>query len=632
MDPVGPLAESGQTTLLPWQDWGILKYPLISVTIRIVDSLSCQEIHTMATSAPSSPIDPPRPRQNWVIGPVPDYLLIVVAPILGLIWGVATFKLFGGGLNGQVAVIGIFMIFNVAHHFPTFIRIYGDADLMKRFRWSLLLAPIIPFTASILLCSYLVLRGFPIQYIVYLSIILTIWDPWHFLMQHYGFMRIYDRHNRAPRKIAARMDYWLCATWFIFCMISATGWLPNLIYDFNDFFGVPLLFLFNSSIYGLMLTTSLVAALAMTLVYAYYLYWCRKNGFYISTVKLLLVLVTFSIMYLTFAPNALMEKWVPAWTFSMGFAAIGMVHVSQYLAIVWKYNRGLARREGASRSPFFTRLFKSRGGTLTTVMIGYVLVCLIYGSLLTNYGKSFWFPYLGLNEGGFTTGLLIVLGSTVFTSTLLHYYYDGFIWKLRHKENRQHLDLVEGQEEAQKEDSWWKRSDTSSAGTVLAWQSLYFLVPMALLSGLFWLSISPPQERDPILGMQISQLEQGSALTFQQRRRLGEESIQRAGKQLEIEQQMVTIRPRAVNHFKIANLLYERAQCQFYWDRIEQGISPDLPPRPADLVRMNPPLSGALEHYQRALTLPPPYGQVDRRDVEQRMSFIKQIQRMMTNR
>jgi hypothetical protein len=47
---------------------------------------------------------------------------------------------------------------------------------------------------------------------------------------------------------------------------------------------------------------------------------------------------------------------------------------------------------------------------------------------------------------------------------------------------------------------------------------------------------------------------------------------------------------------------------------------------------MNPPLSGALEHYQRALTLPPPYGQVDRKDVEQRMSFIKQIQRMMTNR
>jgi hypothetical protein len=33
----------------------------------------------------------------------------------------------------------------------------------------------------------------------------------------------------------------------------------------------------------------------------------------------------------------------------MGFATIGMVHVTQYLAIVWKYNRGLARRPGAAR-------------------------------------------------------------------------------------------------------------------------------------------------------------------------------------------------------------------------------------------------------------------------------------------
>jgi len=594
----------------------------------------------MATSITPSPIDQPQPRQNWVLGPVPDYLLIVVAPILGLIWAVTTFNLFGGGLNGQLAVIGIFMIFNVAHHFPTFIRIYGDADLMKRFRWSLLLAPILPFTASVLLCSFLVLRGFPIHYIIYLTIILTIWDPWHFLMQHYGFMRIYDRHNRAPRNIAARMDFWLCATWFIFCMISATGWLPNLIYDFNNYFGVPLLYLLNSSIYGLMLTISLAAALAMTLVYAYYLYWCRKNGFYISTVKLLLVLVTFSIMYLAFAPNALMEKWVPAWTFSMGFAAIGMVHVSQYLAIVWKYNRGLARREGASRSPFFTRLFKSSGGILTTVMIGYVLVCLIYGTLLTDYGKSFWFPYLGLNPGGFTNGLLIVLGSTVFTSTLLHYYYDGFIWKLRHKENQQNLDLVEGKEDQQgTENSWWKSSTTLPAGKVLAKQSLYFLLPIALLSGLFWISIDQPQERYPIFGMHVSMDPMSG--TPQARKNLFEESVKRVGEQLKIEKQMLSIRERAGTHCYIADLLFERAMCQQYWDKIEQRIPGRL--GPADFVRLEQPLASALEHFQKALELPPPYGHpeegmltaeisggtksiVDQDYIKARMADIREIQ------
>jgi len=600
----------------------------------------------MATYVPSRSVDQPRPRQNWVLGPIPDYLLIVVAPLLGLLWAIATFHLFGGGINGQLAVIGIFMIFNVAHHFPTFIRIYGDKDLMKRFRWSLLLAPILPFTASILLCSYLVAHGFPLHYIVYLSIILIIWDPWHFLMQHYGFMRIYDRHNKAPRAIAARMDYWLCTTWFIFCMVSATGWLPDLIYDFNRYFGVPLLFLLNSSIYGILLATSLVAALLMTVGYVYYIHWCRKKGYFVSTVKLLLVLVTFSVMYLTFAPNPLMEKWVPAWTFSMGFAAIGMVHVSQYLAIVWKYNRGLARREDASRSSIFTRLFSARGQLLGVVMVAYVLICLVYGALLTDFGKSFWFPFLGLEEGGLTTAILIVLGSTVFTSTLLHYYYDGFIWKLRHKENQQNLDLVEGQEEKEGTgSSWWKSSDTVPAGTVLVKQALYFLLPMAVLSGLFWISISQPVERFPIVGMRVSMDEAAGPLP--QRRKLGRDSIVRVKKQLEIEEQMLAIRERAVNHCYAADLLFERAMCQNYWDKLEQGLAGTL--GPADFVRLEQPLSSAMEHFQKALDLPPPYGHqeevilvmalslgakryADRIYIEARMADIQEIQGILKGR
>ena len=597
----------------------------------------------MATYAPASSTDQQRPRQNWVLGPIPDYLLIVVAPVLGLLWAVATFYLFGGGVNGQLAVIGIFMIFNVAHHFPTFIRIYGDAGLMKRFRWSLLLAPVLPFTASVLLCTYLVTRGFPIHYIVYLSIILTIWDPWHFLMQHYGFMRIYDRHNRAPRNIAARMDYWLCATWFIFCMVSATGWLPNLIYDFNQHFGVPILFLLNSTIYSVLLTGSLVAAVAMTVVYLGYLHWCKKNGYYVSLVKLTLVLVTFSVMYLAFAPNPLMERWVPAWTFSMGFAAIGMVHVSQYLAIVWKYNRGLAKRDGASRSSLFTRLFSSRGNLLVTVMVGYVLICLLYGGLLTDYGRSFWSPYLGIKNFNVYTGLLVVLGSTVFTSTILHYYYDGFIWKLRHKENQQNLALESGQQEKQgAAGSWWDNSGAVSAGTILAKQSVYFLLPMALLSVLFWISVSPLEHRYPILGMSISSDENRG--TLQQRRELGIDSIRRAKEQLEIEEQMLSIRPRAVHHVYIAELLFERAKCQFYWDKVDQQVPFTI--GPADSVRLSLPLAKALEHYQKALDLPPPMGHpeegflvnqitegkkeaVDREYIEERMADIRNLEAMM---
>ena len=57
----------------------------------------------------------------------------------------------------------------------------------------------------------------------------------------------------------------------------------------------------------------------------------------------------------------------------------------------------------------------------------YVLVCLAYGSGLTQVHDSRW--------------LMSVLLAVGFTSTLLHYYFDGFIWKVRHAQNRENLGL-----------------------------------------------------------------------------------------------------------------------------------------------------------------------------------------------
>jgi len=52
-------------------------------------------------------------------------------------------------------------------------------------------------------------------------------------LQHYGFMRIYDRHNRAPQWLAARMDLWLCVSWFVFIMLAAADWLAGLLEDLS---------------------------------------------------------------------------------------------------------------------------------------------------------------------------------------------------------------------------------------------------------------------------------------------------------------------------------------------------------------------------------------------------------------
>ena len=41
-------------------------------------------------------------------------------------------------------------------------------------------------------------------------------DMWHFFMQHYGFMRIYDVKRHKPSRLSGRLDWLLTATCFTY--------------------------------------------------------------------------------------------------------------------------------------------------------------------------------------------------------------------------------------------------------------------------------------------------------------------------------------------------------------------------------------------------------------------------------
>ena len=84
-----------------------------------------------------------RMQQNWVIDRLSDWLLIIGTPLISLVLVVATASRFGAEI-----LLVIFGALNVGHHLPTFIRIYGDKDLLRRFRWSLLLGPVLPFSLA----------------------------------------------------------------------------------------------------------------------------------------------------------------------------------------------------------------------------------------------------------------------------------------------------------------------------------------------------------------------------------------------------------------------------------------------------------------------------------------------------
>ena len=408
-------------------------------------------------------------RQNWILDPFQDALFVIVAPVLILLAAIFTFRTIGGVAATSLIVVAHIVI-TVAHHLPTFIRIYGDVDLFQRFKWSFVLAPAIPllFCAGVL--GYINAMGYPVEYFLYLYLMLALWDPWHFLRQHYGFMRIYDRPNAAPRQLAARMDLALCVTWFVFILLASGAWLADYLEGLYASARLPALLLLPAGAAASATSLAKDAAILMTLVYGGYLIWCRRSGYFISGAKLALFALTFGVMYLAYTPNPWILRVAPDWTFKVGFAAVGIVHMTQYLAIVWRYNRNLAARPERARPGLFQKLH-ARGGWW--IAAGYVAACLLYGEFVTTRQSNRW--------------VMSVLLAVGFTSTLLHYYFDGFIWKIRHQQNRENLLSRsemghEMQRPSSQPSSWWSSFRATTPRTMLLRQFVYFGLPMTILT------------------------------------------------------------------------------------------------------------------------------------------------------
>jgi len=111
----------------------------------------------------------------------------------------------------------------------------------------------------------------------------------------------------------------------------------------------------------------------------------------------------------------------------VGIALFEVFHDVQYLSLVWIYNR--KRVESDSSIGGFMRFVFRRSGALVGVYVGLILA---YGGL--SLSKS----YVGIDV------VKRILTGVVTASALLHFYYDGFIWKVREKSTRQSLGISGG--------------------------------------------------------------------------------------------------------------------------------------------------------------------------------------------
>jgi tetratricopeptide (TPR) repeat protein len=108
----------------------------------------------------------------------------------------------------------------------------------------------------------------------------------------------------------------------------------------------------------------------------------------------------------------------------LSVALFELLHDIQYMAIVWAFNRRQVDKGGGNVIMRF--LYRPSLGSVAF----YVGACLLYG--------GFAFAVFTKVENGMVKS---VLEAFLITSGLLHFYYDGFIWKLRQSGTQSGLGL-----------------------------------------------------------------------------------------------------------------------------------------------------------------------------------------------
>ena len=313
-------------------------------------------------------------------------------------------------------------------------RAYGDKALFRRFRWRFTLAPILLLAASVF-CA--------IQGIHTALLLAFVWGAWHWMMQGYGFMRIYDAKSGSFSSLTMWLDFAMCVAWFGFALFLSPRPIFDLLFRFQESGGVVL----SAEVISGLQHVWAGATILVTAAFGVNATWHWIKGTPPNPLKLLLMAITFTYYWYTLAivPNGL-----------VAYALFEMFHDVQYLTIVWMFNR--ARSEQTDAGAFTRFLFRQRG----PLIVLYIGLCLLYG--------MFDFAARSL-ESGIVYNVLLAL---VLASSMLHFYFDGFIWKIREQETGKNL----GIESAGKGFSW-----------PAAWRPLrhaafwsLFVVPFCLLS------------------------------------------------------------------------------------------------------------------------------------------------------
>ena len=351
-------------------------------------------------TVPAVPTSAPKPN-IWILNSWRDLILYVATPLLL----VPMFALAQARWSAQDIYVFVAAFGAMGHHLPGMIRAYGDRALFERFRWRFIIAPVF------LVCTCVAFYWWDLKGIV---LVVFFWGVWHGMMQTYGFCRIYDAKMGSFAALTRRLDFATCGIWFAAAVLLSSPRMTDTLEAYYASGGPYILPGLLRAAQQIMLLTAIAVAILFLINFARM--WAQ--GKRPNPVKL--ALVATSIGFWWYCNNGVVNILA-------GIALFEVFHDVQYLSLVWIYNRNRVEKDRSIGG--FMRFVFRRSGSLVGLYIGLVFA---YGSL------SYFNSRLEIET------IKRVLTGVVTASTLLHFYYDGFIWKVREKSTRESLGIIGG--------------------------------------------------------------------------------------------------------------------------------------------------------------------------------------------
>jgi len=346
----------------------------------------------------SSENAPPSP---YIISPWQDRLLLIYAPFLAVLLGVLTLPLrgyrwrYGSGFRGNW-VAAFILVFTSAHLVIVFFRSHGNPKIRQLYPFRFYAAPLLLFFAMVS----------SIWVAATIFVLAIWWDVYHSAMQTFGIGRIYDAKQGNQAELGRSLDLGINALLYIgpilagATLMSHTNALEIYKYTGSMFFQAIPVTIDGYQRYFVYATVGLGLPYLCYYVFAYWR--LSRAGYRVSPQKVALLTGTGLCSIYAWGFNS----------FGMAFFIMNFFHALQYFALIWW-----------SEKKSIARIFRLEGLRWGAPAALTLLIVTAFG-----YGLAvIMLPFENKTPGDVGFSIIVVI-------SIMHFWYDGFIWSVRKKQ------------------------------------------------------------------------------------------------------------------------------------------------------------------------------------------------------